>query len=577
MPDHILTFLILPLFGDNWRLGHWVQGKLGLTKLDLVLENLLSYVGLTASDFDISNLNENVEGFIIEDRSSLRDILSTLATPYFFDVTESDGKIKFIKRGGETVAELTEDDLMPLADSDNRQRLMKSRKADLELPKQIEISYMSRTANYTKGTQISQRQTVNSQEKISIDLPLVFSDQIAKQISDKSLYTAWINRTFYKFSLSRKYSFIDPGDIVTLTLDGVENKIRVTSVSLATFLEIEGLAEDISTYDFYTDPADTKIIEEVPKPISNTIMELLDLPAFPSDSTNTNYLRIAVAAEKDNWKGSNIYRSDDGGENGGNSFNLMSSITAQATMGYSLNSLEENMDPNNFDNASSLQVSLFTGELSSVTELGMLNGANAAIIGSEIIQFQNATLQGDGTYILTKFLRGRLGTEDQINEHEDGDRFIIINGSLFEQQIPLSYIGLLKYYKPVTVGKTVAGTDEQSFKFLGRKFKPYSVTQIEGERDVSDNLTISWKRRTRVGGEWRDFVDVPLSEETEKYEIDILDGSTVVRTITATATSAEYSAADQTTDFGSPQSSITVKIYQMSAMVGRGIEATAII
>ncbi|MET0155564.1 MAG: hypothetical protein ABW189_05615 [Rickettsiales bacterium] len=75
---------------------------------------------------------------------------------------------------------------------------------------------------------------------------------------------------------------------------------------------------------------------------------------------------------------------------------------------------------------------------------------------------------------------------------------------------------------------------------------------LAGERDGSGNLTITWIRRTRIGGEWADGADAPLSEETEAYEIDIMDG------------------ADQTADFGSPQASVDVVVYQLSALVGRG-------
>ena len=80
---------------------------------------------------------------------------------------------------------------------------------------------------------------------------------------------------------------------------------------------------------------------------------------------------------------------------------------------------------------------------------------------------------------------------------------------------------------------------------------------------------------------------MPLGEETEDYEIDILNGSTVVRTISTTASAggsqvnaasrtASYSAADQVTDFGSPPASLSIVAYQMSALVGRGFgrEAT---
>ena len=64
---------------------------------------------------------------------------------------------------------------------------------------------------------------------------------------------------------------------------------------------------------------------------------------------------------------------------------------------------------------------------------------------------------------------------------------------------------------------------------------------------------------------------VAIGETTEAYEVDVMNGSTVVRTITGlTAPTCTYTAAQQTTDFGSPQAAVTVRVYQMSAAVGRG-------
>jgi hypothetical protein len=81
-------------------------------------------------------------------------------------------------------------------------------------------------------------------------------------------------------------------------------------------------------------------------------------------------------------------------------------------------------------------------------------------------------------------------------------------------------------------------------------------------------------RRGRISGEWRSGASVPLSEETEAYEVEIFEDdtyATVVRTITGiTSQTTTYSAADQTTDFGSPQSTIYFRVYQRSAVVGRG-------
>jgi hypothetical protein len=101
---------------------------------------------------------------------------------------------------------------------------------------------------------------------------------------------------------------------------------------------------------------------------------------------------------------------------------------------------------------------------------------------------------------------------------------------------------------------------------------------ISGARDGSANLTINWVRRTRVSGGWQDAVDVPLNETAEAYEVEIMDGGDVVRTITGLTTpSASYSAAEQTADFGSAQSSVAVKIYQLSGAVGRGYAGEATI
>jgi hypothetical protein len=113
----------------------------------------------------------------------------------------------------------------------------------------------------------------------------------------------------------------------------------------------------------------------------------------------------------------------------------------------------------------------------------------------------------------------------------------------------------------------------------GRAEKPYAPAQVAGTRDGGDNLTITWVRRTRIGGEWLGGTGtVPVSEASEAYEVEVLNGSSVVRTITGlTSPTTTYSAANQTTDFGAPQSSVSIRVYQISAAVGRGIAAEATI
>ena len=117
----------------------------------------------------------------------------------------------------------------------------------------------------------------------------------------------------------------------------------------------------------------------------------------------------------------------------------------------------------------------------------------------------------------------------------------------------------------------------QMHAFTGVGLRPYAPVHIRGARNAGGDLTLSWIRRTRAGGDNWDASDVPLSEDVESYEIDIMWGATVKRTISSTIASAVYTAAQQLADFGAAQSSVTVRVYQMSARFGRGSPGTTIV
>jgi protein involved in polysaccharide export with SLBB domain len=59
--------------------------------------------------------------------------------------------------------------------------------------------------------------------------------------------------------------------------------------------------------------------------------------------------------------------------------------------------------------------------------------------------------------------------------------------------------------------------------------------------------------------------------------VEILDGATVRRVLTASTTSAIYTAAQQTADWGAPLGpgdTLDIRIFQLSALVGRGAPKT---
>ena len=95
-------------------------------------------------------------------------------------------------------------------------------------------------------------------------------------------------------------------------------------------------------------------------------------------------------------------------------------------------------------------------------------------------------------------------------------------------------------------------------------------------RRETGGVRFSWRTRRR-GLAGVTFAARPdLGEASEAYELEILSGvdGACARSPRPTP-STLYAASDETLDFGSAQSSFSVRLYQMSAAVGRGLPATA--
>ena len=89
-------------------------------------------------------------------------------------------------------------------------------------------------------------------------------------------------------------------------------------------------------------------------------------------------------------------------------------------------------------------------------------------------------------------------------------------------------------------------------------------------RRSADGVLISWIRRGRGDADAWEPVDIPLGEDVERYEIDIIDGGIVKRTLVTSTPSVFYAAGDEIADFGAPVATLDLGIQQMSATAGRG-------
>jgi hypothetical protein len=551
-----------------------VPGSVSLAQVvtDIVTESS----PLTSFDIDVIDLSaESVTGYAITQRQSGRESLEPLMSMYFFDVVESAAKLKFVRRGGAVAVVIPEDDLAAhTAGSDMPDQLEMTRQQEVELPREVSVQYLSSEASYQTGVQYGRRILTTSQMAHDVSFMASMTDTKAKQIADVMCHQPWVARNKFKFATSLKYACLEPTDVIQVVKGDATYTIRITGRSEANgILAWEGESEDAS---IYTQSGTASATPAPPTTISvpgPTYLALLDIPLL-RDNDNSYGFYAAARGYLPGWHGAQLYKAPDNTtwSQFGNA------LLNGATMGTAVSALGTFSGGNLFDEANTLSVLLIGGALSSLTEAQVLNGGNACIIGSELLYFKNAVLTDTNTYTLSGFLRGRRGTEWAMSTHVAAERFVLLTANtVYNQPESSSEIGISRWYKAPAFGSALINAVSAAFTDTSVRLECLSPVGIGGGRDSSGNLTINWIRRGRTDIEWRDYVDVPVGETAESYEIDIMSGATVKRTITATTNTASYTAAQQTTDFGSPQSSIPVNIYQMSAAVGRGYVGVATI
>jgi len=107
-----------------------------------------------------------------------------------------------------------------------------------------------------------------------------------------------------------------------------------------------------------------------------------------------------------------------------------------------------------------------------------------------------------------------------------------------------------------------------------RPFSPVHVAQPWRRAREPGDLTIRWIRRDRsLSADNWSAVEIPMTEASEAWQVQILDGATVLRSLTASTTSAVYTAAQQTADWGAPLgpgASLDIRIAQIGQAYGAG-------
>jgi hypothetical protein len=159
-------------------------------------------------------------------------------------------------------------------------------------------------------------------------------------------------------------------------------------------------------------------------------------------------------------------------------------------------------------------------------------GVNLALVGDELIQFERAEPLGTGRWALMGLRRGLRGSEAAIGLQAAGDRFALLESDgVATIEVPLAAIGRQVRILASGVGDGQAPA-EVSVLVTGASVAPPPPVQARARQRSDGALAVSWTRRSRTGGAWRDGVDVPLTEEAEAYRVTF-DGSDSAFDVTA--------------------------------------------
>ena len=341
--------------------------------------------------------------------------------------------------------------------------------------------------------------------------------------------------------------------------------------------------------------------------------EVLDIPAptiLFEHYSEPGYFAVAAAQPGSDWRGAVVYASADG-----INYEAQATITKQTTIGRTTTALGDG-DRYVPDWENSVNVVLDYGDLES-RDLDALDndlGRNFALIGDELVAFQSATLETDGSYTLTGLMRGRRDTEGDMPLHAEGERFVLLDGlgvmglpwehGIFQPlpSRPTSYgdglrdtveIGRPIWWKVVPAGGLLDDVEPVQVTMTGRNCRPFRPQNLiqgsiadygydpdgRGTYDASawltEDIVVRWWRRTRAPvAQFGAAAAAPLIDPLERYEVKVLrnDIEIVARTTYIGGQNSgspmvhrqfRYTLAQQTADGWTSGDAATIEVRQI--------------
>jgi GTA TIM-barrel-like domain/Putative phage tail protein len=544
--------------GANYRLGHWLNGRVTSQPLAAVVAELAEGAGVTAINTD--RLYGLVRGYSTSDVRTARSALQPLMLMGGFDTVERDGQLVFLSRDGRITQDIDPATMAVSGDAEGLFEVVRSSAA--EVSGQVRLGYTEAEGDYLQRVADAQFPDDLGLGVVQSDLALVLTASEGRAMAERWLAEARVGRDTARFALPRSALQVGAGDVVRIK----GRRYRIDRTDQGDAQQIEAVRIEPGIYQ-PSDAAEDAILARrfaAPVPVFPLF---LDLPLLKGNEVaHAPYL--AVTAKP--WPGRvGVWSADlDDG------YELNSIVAAPSVIGVTQSPLFA-AKPGLWDRGTPLRVRIYGGNLSSALPFSTLNGANVAAIGDgssgnwEVFQFADAALVEPNTYELSMRLRGQAGTDGIMPQvWPSGSYIVLMTAAVGQIDLDMSARGLARNYR---IGAAARGYDDPSVEvrteaFDGIGLRPYPVAHLSAKATAS-GTQVTWLRRTRIDGDNWTPADVPLGEDAESYAIRVIRDGAILREATTQAPVWTYPHADFTSDGAGPRS---IHVAQVSSRFGPG-------
>lgn len=554
--------------GNEWTYRSFVDpgGALGLALIDsisnpeeisspslsYVVDTLCERAGLDSGKIETSDLDSDVvKGFVTTNAYPCASSLSALSEIFHFSPSNQNGKIKFVKRGGNSLAQIFEQDLI---DDDQDIETQSKRGDPIGVPRVLHLNYYDINGGLNTDKQSSERPDgTRAEGESSIQTAVVLSsNQAATLVAKNHAIMVEAQKGELNIGLPDKWLRLTDSDPIILSYGG--KTVRgVISESLIMDGEqrYKVIRDRQSIYTMEVEGIPAAPITPPPSRIVGpTVLHVLDIPIV-RDTDDALGVYIAISGILPAWQGAYVEMSIDGGAT------YLEGQTFRASTAIGVLTTELSDHPQEYpDRTNTCRVSIYGEDrlLESSDLAGMMNRFNLALVGDEIINFANADEYTQGDWDIGFFLRGRKGTQTQA--HSPGTRFVMLSGAVF---VPAELIIL---NREITVRATSLGASIDTATIVKMTFSGNSQREREpayfSAYRVGSEIVAEWQGVGRLGG----GVNIAMGAYFVTYRVSATDGTT-----TTTRDVAAMTASIDGSVFTGP---VTISVRQVNSLTGPG-------